>query len=736
MSRGANTIRLHDSNASAPKTSFAEQLQETLNAVPTHAWYATPSGTLIFVNEKAADYGGLPKDHSLRLGIDTGAPWDAHIPFLHPDDHDETRRVWSSCLRTGTAGEVSFRARNGHGSYRWFISRVEPTRARDGTLLYWTGVNFEIEGHKQTEFYLKEAQRLAHVGSWAFSATGFGHWSSQLFEIHGLDPGNAPSIPEYLNLVHPEDRGFVRQAIQVMLSDHREFDFTKRIVRPDGVIRHVRCVGVPLGDGETFQGFAGTGIDVTEQEQLTEELRRSELELRQILDLTPQLIAVFGPHRERLYLNRTSLDYFGFNLDEWRAAPPGPDIHPDDAERLRSQWDRAILSASAFEIEVRFRRNDGVYRWFLIRCNPVRDDQGKVLRWYAACTDIEDRKGHEERLQQENTALRAEIGQSSRFEEIVGSSKPLRKVLAELGKVAPTDSTVLILGETGTGKELIARAIHRRSKRAARPFVGVNCGAIPASLIASELFGHEKGAFTGATQRRLGRFEAANGGTIFLDEVGDLPPDIQIALLRVLQEREIQRVGGDKPTPVDVRVLAATHRDLEKLVSEGKFREDLFYRLNVVPLTMPPLRERVADIPVLVAYFIAGFGKRGGKKFDTIEKKTMESLCAYSWPGNVRELQNVIERAVTLSDTKTFTVDRAWLNRRRPDIHRTGAALSDMLLAHERVAIEAALSECHGRLSGPTGAAAKLGLPTSTLNSKIKRLGIDTYRFKSEHATQ
>ena len=736
MSRGANTVRLRDSHTPAPNTSFAEQLRGALNAVPTHAWYATPSGAVIFLNEKAADYGGLPKDHPLRHGIDTGAPWDAHIQFLHPDDHDETRRVWSSCLRMGNAGEVSFRARDAHGSYRWFVSRVEPTRASDGTLLYWTGVNLEIEGHKQTEFYLKEAQRLAHVGSWAFSAAGFEHWSSQLFEIHGLKPGKAPSIPEYMNLVHPEDRGFVTQAIHGMLSDHREFDFTKRIVRPDGVIRHVRCVGVPLCDGKNFQGFAGTGIDVTEQEQLTEELRRSELELRKILDLAPQLIAVFGPHRERLYLNRMSLDYFGFDLDEWRVAPPGPDIHPDDADRLRSQWGRAISSASAFEIEVRFRRNDGIYRWFLIRCNPVCDNQGRVLRWYAACTDIEDRKGLEERLQQENTALRAEMGQSSIFEEIIGSSEPLRKVLAEVGKVAPTDSTVLILGETGTGKELIARAIHRRSKRAARPFVGVNCGAIPASLIASELFGHEKGAFTGATQRRLGRFEAANGGTIFLDEVGDLPPDIQIALLRVLQEREIQRVGSDKPTPVDVRVLAATHRDLEKLVSEGKFREDLFYRLNVVPLTMPPLRERVADISVLVEYFIAGFAKRSGKKFDAIEKKTMEILKAYNWPGNVRELQNVIERAVTLSHTNTFMVDPAWLNRRKPGIHRTPAALGDMLLAHEKEAIEAALSECHGRLSGPTGAAARLGLPTSTLNSKIKRLGIDPYRFKSEQATQ
>ena len=307
----------------------------------------------------------------------------------------------------------------------------------------------------------------------------------------------------------------------------------------------------------------------------------------------------------------------------------------------------------------------------------------------------------------------------------------LRKVLAEVGKVARVEATVLILGETGTGKELIARAIHKRSKRSARHFVGVNCAAIPASLIASELFGHEKGAFTGATQRHLGRFEAANGGTLFLDEIGDLPPDIQIALLRVLQEREIERVGGDKPVPVDVRVLAATHRDLEKLVGEGKFRQDLFYRLNVVPLTAPPLRERAEDIPMLAEYFIARIGKKVGKRFVSIETETMRLLQAYGWPGNVREFQNVIERAVTLSDTNTFAVDEAWLKRPAAGANQ-GAALGGVLQAHEKDAVEAALAACGGRVSGPKGAADKLGIPTSTLDSKIKRLGIDKYRFKSE----
>jgi formate hydrogenlyase transcriptional activator len=316
------------------------------------------------------------------------------------------------------------------------------------------------------------------------------------------------------------------------------------------------------------------------------------------------------------------------------------------------------------------------------------------------------------------------------FEDIVGSSEALRKVLRQVSKVASSDSTVLILGETGTGKELIARAIHRRSNRAERAFIGVNCAAIPASLIASELFGHEKGAFTGATQRRLGRFESANGGTIFLDEVGDLPPDVQIALLRVLQEREIERVGSDRPIPVNVRVLSATHRDLNTLVAEDKFRQDLLYRLNVVPIEMPSLRERAADIPLLVDYFIDRFGKKAGKKFRRIDKRTLKLFQAYTWPGNIRELQNVIERAVILSDGDTFSVDETWLKRQGPQFAGPTARLNSALQRHEKEMIEAALAESAGRVSGPGGAAAKLGLPRPTLDAKIRRLGINKNRFK------
>jgi formate hydrogenlyase transcriptional activator len=326
--------------------------------------------------------------------------------------------------------------------------------------------------------------------------------------------------------------------------------------------------------------------------------------------------------------------------------------------------------------------------------------------------------------------LREQIDRDSLFEDIVGSSESLRKVLQRVSKVASSDSTVLILGETGTGKELIARAIHKRSKRADRAFIGVNCAAIPPSLIASELFGHEKGAFTGATQRRLGRFESANGGTIFLDEIGDLPGEIQIALLRVLQERELERVGGNNSIPVDVRVLAATHRDLNALVAEGRFREDLLYRLNVVPIEVPPLRERVADIPLLVEYFIDRFGKRAGKKFKTIDKKSLKAFQSYPWPGNVRELQNVIDRAVILSDGETFAMDEGWVKRELRTPKRT-TTLRGTLVKQEKEMIEAALAASQGLISGPSGAASKLGLPSRTLDSKIKRLKINVYRYKT-----
>jgi PAS domain S-box-containing protein len=515
--------------------------------------------------------------------------------------------------------------------------------------------------------------------------------------------------------------------MQKGLENRRPFDFTRRIVRRDGAVRYIRCVGIPTTNGDVFQGFVGTGIDVTEQEELTEELRGREAELRQILDLTPQLIAVLGPERERLYANQPALAYYDVSLAQWQQQSVEAEVHPEDVSQVLEHASRSSSSGASYELEKRLRSGAGNYRWHLVRYSPVVDQAGKIVRWYVACTDIEDRKRTEERLQRENVALREEVDKASMFEEIVGASPALTAVLSRVTKVAASDSTVLITGETGTGKELVARAIHRRSERASKSFVAVNCAAIPRELIASELFGHEKGSFTGATQRRVGRFELADGGTLFLDEIGELSSDTQAALLRMLQEREFERVGGTQRIRVDVRVIAVTNRDLEGAVEAGSFRQDLFYRLNVFPVEMPPLRERRDDIRLLVEYLIDRFARKAGKTFRRVNKKTLESLLAYPWPGNVRELQNVIERSVIVSEADVFEVDESWLSGRTGPGSRP---LANTLQAQEKAMIEEALNASGGRVAGPAGAATRLGLPRSTLESRIRSLKISKRRFR------
>lgn len=471
--------------------------------------------------------------------------------------------------------------------------------------------------------------------------------------------------------------------------------------------------------------------DITERKRAEEKLQHSERELRRIVDFVPAMIMVLNADGRPLYANEVVLDYTGVTAEEFPSMGFGGRLsHPEDVEEYRPVRQAALARGEPFQAEQRLLGKDGRYRWFIFRYNPSKDEHGNVERWYVTATDIEDRKQAEEKLQLENVVLREEIDKASMFEEIVGESAALRTVVARVAKVAPTDSTVLVTGETGTGKELIARAIHKRSQRAGRAFVSVNCAAIPPSLIASELFGHEKGAFTGASQRRLGRFELAEGGTIFLDEVGELPPETQIALLRVMQEREFERVGGTKVIRVDVRVIAATNRDLPGAIAAGTFRNDLYYRLNVFPIEVPSLRERQDDIPLLVEYFIDRYASISGKKIRHINKTTLDRLRSYAWPGNIRELQNVIERSVIVCETENFTVDESWLSRKADRTVQPSQVLTRMPGHQEREMIEAALAEAGGRIAGPSGAAAKLGIPPSTLDSKIKVLGINKHRFK------
>jgi len=507
--------------------------------------------------------------------------------------------------------------------------------------------------------------------------------------------------------------------------------YEKEYFKKDGT-RVPVLVGAANFDGEKNEGVAFV-LDLSDRKREEEKLRQDERELRRIPDAISEAVGVLTPDGKVIHANKVVLDYTGMTVNDLKDADAfrARLFHPEDFERVREKRQKAFEHGVPFELEIRARRKDGQYRWFLFRYKPLRDDEGRIIRWYATGIDIEDRKQAEDRIQNENMALREEIDRTSMFEEIVGSSNALRKVLQQVAKVAPMDSTVLILGKTGTGKELIARAIHKRSNRSSRAFIRVNCAAIPSSLIASELFGHEKGAFTGALQRRLGRFESANGGTIFLDEIGELPAETQIALLRVLQEREIERVGSSQPISVDVRVLAATNRDLKAAVAAGSFREDLFYRLNVFPIQIPSLRERLDDIPLLVEYLIERYAKKAGKNIRTIRKQTLELFQAYDWPGNIRELQNVIERAVVLCDGETFSVDETWLKGDQDRQAGPAVALAASIADREREMIEVALAQSRGQVSGPTGAAAKLGMPRQTLDSKIKSLGIDKHRFTS-----
>jgi PAS domain S-box-containing protein len=572
------------------------------------------------------------------------------------------------------------------------------------------------------------------VSAWTLTPDGTPDFVNQVWlEFSGQTLDFVRSRPEaWMTAVHPEDREAASRAFWVGVRSGQGFAIETRSLRAqDQTYRWHLQQAVVLRDAEgRVLKFVGTTTEIDDQKRAEEKIRQSEKEARQLLDLSPMHITELGPDGARLYTNRASLDYYGITLEEWQDADLQRVLHPQDAGLVTTDFPVKLQSGSPFEYEVRLKRKDEQYRWFHYRLSPMSDEEGRITRWYAAGTDIEDLKLAEQRLQEENVALREEITKASMFEEIVGTSAPLKKVVSRIAKVAPTDSSVLITGETGTGKELVARAIHRRSRRFSNAFVSVNCAAIPRDLIASELFGHEKGAFTGATHRRLGRFELAAGGTLFLDEVGELPAETQIALLRILQEREFERIGGTGSIRADVRVIAATNRDLEAAIAAGNFRSDLFYRLNVFPIDMPPLRERKDDIPLLVEYFLDRYGRKAGKNFRKVDKRSLDQLQSYPWPGNIRELQNVIERSVIVGDGDTFSVDASWLSRRPHGSEPANPLeLPRQLAAHEKAMIEAALRECGGRVSGASGAAARLGLPGSTLESKIRSMKIDKNRF-------
>lgn len=563
------------------------------------------------------------------------------------------------------------------------------------------------------------------------------------------------------DVIHPDDRVRVMKAFREAVRRAQPVEAECRFRRFDGEYRRSLFRATPLCDesGAVIRWYgANTDLedwkrteealraDLAARQQVEAKLRENEAHLLEVqrltrtgswrLDTTSGVVTV-SPEVLRRY--HIQADEDTSNPEFWFSR-----IHPEDRQWVRALFEKSLAQKSNYEASYRIVLPDGAVKHQHSIGHPVLNKAGELVEFVGTTMEVTEQvlareklekafaeiKALKKQLQKENLALREEVDRVSMFEEIVGTSPALQKVLARISKVAPTDSTVLITGETGTGKELFARAIHKRSARARRAFVSVNCAALAPSLIFSELFGHEKGAFTGALQRQFGRFELAHGGTIFLDEVGDLPIETQIALLRVLQEREFERVGGKKTINVDVRVIAATNRDLQAAQATGSFRADLYYRLNVFPIEAPPLRERKEDVRVLLEYFVHRFSKNAGKTFRHLDPRTLEVLQAYDWPGNIRELQNVVERSVIVSSGDTFRVDEAWLpvsgaraQQKAPD----GVAVRD--LRDERQIIEAALAECRGRVSGPQGAAVKLGVPPSTLDYRIKKLRIRKRRF-------
>jgi PAS domain S-box-containing protein len=610
---------------------------------------------------------------------------------------------------------------------------------------------------QKSEMYLEEAQRLTHTGSWVWKVAGGDalHLSDEWYRIYGFDPEKGmPGWEERLQRLHPEDRQRWQGVIDRAIREKSEYDVEFRILLPDGTVKYIHTVGHPfLGlSGELVQ-FVGSSTDMTERKLAEQTLRRSEGYLAEAQKLSRSGSWAWDVRTGAIFWSQ---EFFRiYECDPEKTKPSWSYIldrvHPEDRQGVEQRAKTESTQKERVDSEGDFRIvfPDGRIKHLHSIAHQVINELGEITEVVGTTIDVTEQhearaaletafeqiKELRDQLYKENIALREEVDKVSMFEEIVGSSEPLRRVLIQVAKVAATDSTVLILGETGTGKEMIARAIHRRSKRANRAFIRVNCAAIPPTLIASELFGHEKGAFTGASQRRLGRFELADGGTIFLDEIGELPAETQSALLRVLQEREFERVGGSQSVSVDTRVLSATNRDLRAAVEAGTFRPDLFYRLNVFPIQMPSLRERADDIPLLVEYLIERYAKKTGKKIRSIDKKTLRLFQDYNWPGNIRELQNVVERAVVLCDSGTFSVEESWLKRELPHESSRLSVLSKGLgrldETMEKEMIEAALAETGGRVSGPSGAAALLGVPRQTLESKIANLGINKHRFKS-----
>ena len=739
--------------------SAERNLAAIINTIPTTAWTTRPDGYCDFLNQVWLEYAGMSAEQAEGWG------W---AEAIHPDDRENLVDEWHLCLVSGTPVDTEARIRRFDGSYRWFLFRANPLRDESGKIVKWYGTTIDIEDRKQRE----ETLRASELS-----------WRQIIDNIPGfVNTAGATGAPEFFNrpeqeyfgktneelkdwgridVIHPEDLPSVIEAWATSIKTGQILDIEARFRRADGVYRWFQMRAVPARDAEgKISDWYALHTDIEDRKRAEEMLRQSEAELRTITDTVRQPIVVLAPDGFTLYANQVALDNTGLTLDEViKEGFLERACHPDDLNRVLLDERRVgLLEGVPFDLEMRLLRKSGQYRWHLMQYNPLKDEGGQIVRWYVTATDIDDRKKAEKllrnenvRLAQENVYLEEQIRSEMGFEQIIGSSPALKHVLELVETVAPNDSTVLLLGETGTGKELIARAIHERSRRKAKTFVKLNCAAIPTGLLESELFGHEKGAFTGAIIQKAGRMELADQGTLFLDEVGDIPIDIQPKLLRALQEKEFERLGSTHTRKVNLRLVAATNRNLEKMVADREFRSDLFYRLNVFPIRIPPLRDRKDDIPLLAVYFVQKFAKQMQKRIDSIPVATMKALTAWEWPGNIRELENFIERAVILTRGESLAAPLAELRKVTTDepvresapkadddiariVKETIASLKSNTAPNERTKkqhdeIVRVLTECKGRVGGSDGAAVRMGLSRTTLISRMKKLGIDPSDF-------
>jgi PAS domain S-box-containing protein len=672
------------------------------------------------------------------------------IEFIHPEDRDRTLRKVNEVIAGGEEYYDEFRIVRGDGRVLWLASKGRLIRSADGRPERMLGANIDITERKLAEeALLMQRELLEVVVHYTPASVCLIRGSDLRLQIVNpsylaIAPGKE-MVGKTLDEIWPETgrnlAATCRRVLETGEPHHVVDEFATIRRTPDGPLESayfswsLHRVRLP---GDEGWGLLNTAWETTERKQGEEALRESEARFRSMADTAPVMIWVADTDKRCIYVNKSWLNFTGRSIAEELDTGWVEDIHPDDSERCFETFNSAFDGRELFTIEYRLHRADGVFRWVFDTGAPRFSSTGEFLGYIGSCVDITDRKESEvalqtaldevnrlkSQLQEENIYLREEIKLEHNFSEIIGHSDAIKYVLHKIEQVAPTDSTILIMGETGTGKELAARAIHSESLRRDRPLVKVNCAALSASLIESELFGHEKGAFTGATGRKIGRFELADGATIFLDEIGELPPELQVKLLRVLQEGEFERLGGTRTIKVNVRVIAATNRQLWEEVQKGHFREDLWYRLNVFPITMPPLRQRREDISLLVEHFVNRFSKKIGKKITSVAPATLNSLIHYSWPGNVRELANVIERAVINNGGPVLHIPNISEALRAEEKSTSNKTLEEM----EREYIITVLDNTGGRIEGPNGAARILGLHPSTLRTRMAKLKIKPHQ--------